>query len=173
MIDRNELENLGTSINTPEGKIAREVASQFIARKVGKAVKNFGIRKEVEVMLRLTNEIENLYDIGNICNRLNVNSDNASYVFYELSEEIFESGINWGRIIMLYAFAGKLAEHCKKTNNEHVIEKVSSWLGNAVSRKSSWIRESGNGWVGNFSLFKGKLTFFILCKQENCYFICP
>ena len=137
------------SLNIPEAKIAKEVAYQFIAKKVGRPLKSQAIRKEVELMLRLTNEIEMKHEmvLKNMCNRLNVNSDNASRIFCEVAEEIFRDGINWGRIIVLYAFGGKLAEHCKQTNNEQLIDKVGLWVGSYVAKKSSWIRDSGKGWV--------------------------
>ena len=47
-----------TNFNTPEGKIAKDVALQFIRKKVGKPVKPQSILKEAEIMLRLAEEIE-------------------------------------------------------------------------------------------------------------------
>ncbi|XP_057302939.1 apoptosis regulator Bcl-2-like [Hydractinia symbiolongicarpus] len=153
MTEKIEFDDTGNANNTPEGKIAREVASQYIAKKVGKPIKNIALRKEVEIMLRLTDEIDNMYDLANMCNRLNVSNENAHYVFMEIAEEIFQEGINWGRIIVLYAFAGKLAQHFKRTNNEQLVDKVGSWVGTAVSKKSMWVRDCGHGWTGFIQAF--------------------
>ena len=137
------------NFNTPEGKIAKDVALQFIRKKVGKPVKPQSILKEAETMLRLAEEIEQKHDrtLKNMCNRLNVNSDNANIIFGQIANEIFRDGINWGRISVLYTFAGKLAEHAKENNNEQLIEKIGFWVATYVATKSSWIKETGKGWV--------------------------
>jgi len=141
--------------NTPEGKIAKEVACQFISRKVGRHTKH-AIRKEVEILLRLAREIENDYGVtlNNMCTKLDVNSENAYFNFSTVAEEILVSGDeNWGRIIILHAFAAKLAEKCKQTNNEQMIENIINWLSCFIAKKSSWIRDSGRGWNGFIDQF--------------------
>jgi len=142
------------NLNTPEGKIAKEVAQQYIMKKVGKPFKNL-TRKETELMIRLTNEIEIKYEIplNNMCNKLNVNSDNAARIFWDIADEIFLDGINWGRIIVLYAFGGKLAEHAKKYNDEKLIDRIGQWVGCFVANKASWIKETGRGWNGFVEMF--------------------
>jgi myeloid leukemia cell differentiation protein MCL-1 len=145
--------------NTPEGKIAKEVASQFISSKVGRnnQTKNNDVREEVVILLRLAREIEKDYGFtfNNMCNRLDVNSENAYFHFSTIAEEILVHGEeNWGRIIILYAFAAKLAEKCKQSNNEQMIENIINWLSCLIARKSSWIRESGKGWEGFIKQFE-------------------
>ena len=138
-------------INTPEAKIAEEVALQFISKKVGRDTQT-ALRKEVEILLRLSNEIDSNYGVAlnNMCNRLDVNSENGYLKFSTIAEEIYNGGDNWGRIIILYAFAAKLAIHCKQTDNEQMIEKIINWLSCFIARKACWIRESGRGWVRKF-----------------------
>ena len=132
----------------PEAKIAKDLAKEFIYRKVGRSLKN-PVRKECEVLLGLSSEIEQKHDmlLKNMCNRLNVNSDNAYKTFCEVADEVFKDDCNWGRIVVLYAFGGKLAEYCKNNNMEHMIDKVVSWVGNFISRKAQWIKDKGHGWV--------------------------
>ena len=143
-----------SNFSTPEGKIAKEVASQFISTKVGNtASKNCSaVREEVVILLRLAAEIEKDYGFtfNNMCNRLDVNSENAYFHFSTIADEILVHGEeNWGRIIILYAFAAKLAEKCKQSNNDAMIENIIYWLSCLIARKSSWIRESGKGWVSS------------------------
>ena len=135
------------NFNTPEAKIAKEVATQFISKKLGRHTKN--IRKEVEILLRLSGEIDDKYGVilNNMCNRLDVNSENAYFKFSTVAEEILNGDESWGRIIILYAFAAKLAEQCKQSDNEQMVEKIISWLSCFIARKASWIRDSGRGWV--------------------------
>jgi len=143
------------NFNSPEATIAKEVASQFISKKVGRNTKNVILRKEVEILLRLSNEIDEKYGVAlnNMCNRLDVNSENAYFKFHKVAEEILNGDENWGRIIILYAFAAKLAEQCKQTDNEQMIEKVIGWIGSFIAKKSYWIRENGRGWNGFIEQF--------------------
>lgn len=144
--------------NTPEGKVAKEVACQFISRKVGRHTKH-AIRKEVEILLRLAKEIEKDYGmtLNNMCNRLDINSnENAQsyFVFSTIANEILVNGDeNWGRVIILHAFAAKLAEKCKQTNNEQMIENIIYWLSCFIAKKSTWIRDYGRGWNGFIDQF--------------------
>ncbi|NP_001274311.1 uncharacterized protein LOC100215682 [Hydra vulgaris] len=146
------------NFNTPEAKIAKEVAYQLIQKKTGKNIKNQQIRKETELMMRLVEEIEIKHELflSNMCKRLNLNTENAQSMFHTIAEEIFSDGINWGRIIVLYAFAGKIAEHCRKSNDEQIIDKIALWVAGFVAKKSSWIRDSGRGWNGFIENFDVK-----------------
>jgi len=155
------------NFNTPEAKIAKEVASQFISKKVGRHTRDV-IRKEVEILLRLSNEIENNYGVAlnNMCNRLDVNSDNAYFKFSTVAEEILNGDENWGRIIILYAFAAKLAEQCKQTENEQMIEKIINWLSCFIAKKACWIRDSGRGWNGFVDQFCDPRA----SQKENSWF---
>lgn len=133
---------------TQEAKIAKDIAKEYIYIKVGKQLKN-APRKETEIVLKLSEEIECKHDmlLKSMCNRLNVNTENAYKTFCEIAEEIFKDDTNWGRIVVLYTFAGKLAVHCKNNKMDGMIDKVIQWLGSVVGRKQLWIKEKGNGWV--------------------------
>jgi len=140
------------NFNTPEGKIAKEVASQFISRKVGRH-STPNVRKEVEILLRLAVDIERDYGVtlNYLCNTVDVNKD-GYFKFTTVAEDILKNGEeNWGRIIILYAFAAKLAVRCK--NNEQMINNIIYWLSCFIAKKSRWIRESGKGWDGFINQF--------------------
>ena len=136
------------NVTTHEAKIAKAVAKEFIYIKVGRPLKN-ATRKETEVLLRLSEEIEQKHEmlLKSMCNRLNITADNAYKTFCEIADEIFSDDINWGRLVVLYTFAGKLAIHCKSSKMDSMVDKVVQWLGNFVARKQIWIKEKGNGWV--------------------------
>lgn len=140
---------------SPEIRIAKDVAKEFISTKVGRPLKN-SMRKETEVVLRLSQEIELKHEmlLKSMCNRLNITADNAYKTFCEIADEIFNNDINWGRIVVLYTFAGKLAVHCKSSKMESMIDKIISWLGNFVAKKQAWIKEKGRGWSGFLEQFK-------------------
>ncbi|XP_065060306.1 apoptosis regulator Bcl-2-like [Rhopilema esculentum] len=140
---------------TTEAKIAKDVAREYIFLKVGRPLKN-SPRRETEIIVRLSEEIERKHDmlLKSMCNRLNINSENAYKTFCEIAEEIFKDDINWGRIVVLYTFAGKLAIHCMNNKMDNMIDKVILWLGNFIARKQIWIKEKGNGWTGFIETFR-------------------
>lgn len=136
------------SYQTQEAKIAKDIAKEFIFIKVGRPLKN-APRRETDIILRLSEEIECKHDmlLKSMCNRLNINADNAYKTFCEIAEEIFKDDINWGRLVVLYTFAAKVAVHCKSSKMDNMVEKIIQWLGNFVARKQIWIKEKGHGWV--------------------------
>ncbi len=145
---------------SPETRIAKDVAKEFVLTKVGRPMKG-SVRKETEVVLRLSKEIELKHEmlLKSMCNRLNITADNAYKTFCEIADEIFGDECNWGRIVVLYTFAGKLAAYCKSSNMENMVDKIIVWLGNFVAKKHIWIKEKGRGWVS--------CPKVILDKQKN------
>lgn len=97
------------------------------------------------------------------------------HMFNRVSENIIASGINWGRIVALYAFAGALAYDFTQAGDTRFIRNVSGWMGRFCARRlSPWIRQNG-GWVSRvvlifisirsnhfqvFRLFLGLCLFF-------------
>jgi hypothetical protein len=80
-----------------------------------------------------------------MCDRLDLNERTAAHTFIEVADEIFGKDINWGRLVVLYTFGGKVAVYFKEHDID-LCEEIASWLGNYVAGKSEWIRKAG-GWV--------------------------
>jgi hypothetical protein len=104
------------------------------------------MRRCVEEML-----IKHQYLFNGMVSKLDVNMDNISLTLNNVVEELFRDGaINWGRIVSVYAFTGRLAHHLvlqNNTNTENVIRKVSETCGLVVETKlKDWIEKQG-GWV--------------------------
>lgn len=143
--------------NNPEAKIAKEIAVQFIAKRTGKVLKNQALRKEVEVMLRAVEELEQKQGstLQNFIKSLNITDENGFSVFSRLSDQTFNDGISWGRITSFHLFAALLVEHLRKNEQEIIAEKVGLWLGMCIAKRSSWIREQGRGWPGFIETLNG------------------
>ncbi len=138
--------------NTPETQTSKEIASQFISKGLGQH-QNADVRKEVEILLRLTVEIEKDYGttLNYLCNSISVHTD-GYLELATMAEDIMKSGEeNWGRIIILYVFAAKIAK--KYQNNEQTVQNITAWLSSSIAKKSHWIRETGNGWDGFIKQF--------------------
>ena len=85
-----------------------------------------------------------------ISGRINVpfNSENTVHeVFNNVSSEILSDGLNWARIVALYAFAGALvAECCREGRNSFVLD-IGNWMYEfAALYMVDWIKSKG-GWV--------------------------
>jgi hypothetical protein len=65
-------------------------------------------------MRRTVRELSNRHDIAfkGMVNKLKITETNAFPTFVSVVDEIFEDGqINWGRIVTVYTFAARLAQH--------------------------------------------------------------
>lgn len=79
-------------------------------------------------------------------------------VFNRVCDQIIASGINWGRIVALYAFSGALALDCTKYGDARLVKLVSKWMARFTrSRLCPWIQQNG-GWEGLVKNF----------RQEKC-----
>ena len=140
---------------SPEVKIAEEVCSQFIYVKLGRVDEN-AARQEVLILLRLEGELDQNCGLmlDHICDGIDICSENIYSHLDTIADEVLTNGeVNWGRIIILCTFAARLAKRCDQSGNNSMIEDIINWLGSQVSKKCSWIRESGRGWDGFIDQF--------------------
>jgi len=102
-----------------------------------------------KTMRKTVKEVSDRHDIvlKSMVNKLNIDDGNMFQTFINVADEIFEDGqINWGRIIVVYAFAARLTSHFRK-NNTNQDEKVALYVGKYVGNKlGRWILDNG-GWV--------------------------
>ncbi|KAK3733232.1 hypothetical protein QZH41_001999 [Actinostola sp. cb2023] len=110
-------------------------------------------------MRRLSDELEECHHalLGNMCNTLNMTSDTAHQKFIQVADEVFRDGVNWGRIVALFTFGGKLAQFCVRNGMQQSVEEVQRWIGDYVSGLSHWIHKQG-GWDSFDNHFKDPST---------------
>lgn len=75
------------------------------------------------VMRQLGVEFEERYGamLAMMIERLHVNADTVYPSFVTASRELFADGVNWGRIVALFAFGGALACHCAQNGTRIVL----------------------------------------------------
>ena len=75
-------------------------------------------------------------------------SENAVHeVFNNVSSEILSDGLNWARIVALYAFAGALVSECCKEGRNSFVLDIGNWMYEfAALHLVDWIKTKG-GWV--------------------------
>jgi hypothetical protein len=60
--------------------------------------------------------------------------------------------INWGRIAVLFTFAGHIALYCNRHDSQEDADLVVLWLTEFVNRKLlKWIQNNG-GWVSHLPI---------------------
>lgn len=128
------------------GEKARSLARDLISYRVG-SVNAPPPSRTALILRRLTDGLEDSHSavLANMCNRLNVLSGTARSKFVQVADEVFRDGINWGRIVAVYAFGAKLSQYCMRNGLEEDVAEVVLWLGNYISGLSAWIQAQG-GW---------------------------
>jgi hypothetical protein len=132
-------------------KIAAELAidiTRYMCGTVHPPINHYAptMRRCVEEML-----IKHEYLFNGMVNKLHITSDNVALTFHNVVNELFRDGaVNWGRVVSVYAFAGRLAKHLamqKDSCSSDVIHTVSEICGSLVAHElKDWIEKQG-GWA--------------------------
>lgn len=106
---------------------------------------------DVHMTLRkMGDEFEERYAVqfSDLGSQLNMSQYNAYPTFNTAVGELFHDGVNWGRIVALFAFSGTLA---KKFCQQHMMDLVTSlidWTSQYLDNQlENWIETHG-GWDG-------------------------
>lgn len=116
-----------------------------------------------QVILHGVEEIRrnNRAEFESMCSRLEFSSANIYLSVQQIFEGIFDDNINWGRIGVLLAFGGHLAQHCLMNGMGEVVESLTPWMVAFIcTRLQEWILEHG-GWVG--------IGVALCCKTGHFY----
>jgi len=99
------------------------------------------------ILRRLSDELEDRHSVvlSSMCNRLNVVNGSAQTKFVQVADEVFRDGINWGRIVAIFAFGAQLAQYCIRNGLQEDVDEIILWVGNYISSLSPWIYSNG-GW---------------------------
>lgn len=82
-----------------------------------------------------------------MCVRLQITQATVYGTFVGVVRELFESGVNWGRIVALIAFCEALVVHCARTGMREKAKHVIVWTAlYMMNNLSEWMRDNG-GWV--------------------------
>ncbi|EDO33714.1 predicted protein, partial [Nematostella vectensis] len=81
------------------------------------------------------------------CTKLGITPATARSTFFSVAKEIFQTGINWGRIVALFTFGGVVAHHFIESERPEMVPHVVEWIPSFIADNLlSWIMENG-GWV--------------------------
>jgi len=117
----------------------------------GRQLTGTPISNSHQVILHGVEEIRrnNRAEFESMCSHLEFSSANIYLRVQQIFEGIFDdNNINWGRIGVLLAFGGHLAQHCLMNSMGEVVESLTPWMVAFIcTRLREWILEHG-GWVG-------------------------
>ncbi|KAK2833637.1 hypothetical protein Q5P01_017526 [Channa striata] len=104
---------------------------------------------EVKAALRdSVSECELRYSraFGDLHNQLHVTPATVQRTFESVMDELFDSGVNWGRVVMLFAFAGALCVECVDKEMSQLVVQIVGWVADYLdNRIQPWIHSQG-GW---------------------------
>lgn len=125
---------------------AQSLARDLVSYRIGKVTPPPS--RTAAILRRLTDELEDRHSgvLSNMCNRLNIINGSAQTKFVQVADEVFRDGVNWGRIVAIFAFGAKLAQYCTRNGLQEDVDDIILWVGNYISSLSPWINSQG-GWV--------------------------
>lgn len=108
------------------------------------------VRRTVDALIDDSSEL-----FTNLGDQLHMTSENIQVIFLGISDEIFVTGINWGRIVAFLAFGGSVAVHC--ANNSQLwpfLDDIPEWMTEYVETNLRvWVEAHGS-WAGFVTFFK-------------------
>ncbi|XP_013882701.1 bcl-2-like protein 1 [Austrofundulus limnaeus] len=93
-------------------------------------------------------EFELLYtrSFSHLSLQLDVNPDTVYHSFKSVLDELFKDGVNWGRVVALFAFGGVLCVQCVERDMSELVSRIVDWMTVYLDEQlSPWI-ESQGGW---------------------------
>ena len=84
---------------------------------------------------------------NNLPAKLQLNPCNARGIYESITKKLLENDeVNWGRLVALFAFSGKLAECFLEQQETGIVEDIVTWLADTISDNQEYIDQNG-GWV--------------------------
>ncbi|KAJ7332945.1 hypothetical protein JRQ81_015125 [Phrynocephalus forsythii] len=89
--------------------------------------------------------------------------DNAYEYFTKIASSLFESGINWGRVIALLGFGYRMAIHVYQHGLSGFLTRIARYIADFMLRNriARWIAQQG-GWVAALDLSNVYLKYMLI-----------
>lgn len=85
-------------------------------------------------------------DFSDLSLQLNVTASMTYHSFKSVMDEVFKDGVNWGRVVGLFAFGGTLCAQCVERNADELVPCVADWMTAYLDENiGAWIQSQG-GW---------------------------
>ncbi|KAG8002941.1 Bcl-2-like protein 1 [Nibea albiflora] len=107
-----------------------------------------------EALRDSANEFELRYAraFNDLHNQLHITPATAYQSFENVMDEVFRDGVNWGRIVGLFAFGGALCVECVEKEMSPLVGRIIEWMTVYLDiRIQPWIQSQG-GWSPHITL---------------------
>lgn len=83
---------------------------------------------------------------SDLSSQLDITPDTAYHSFKSVMDEVFKDGVNWGRVVGLFAFGGVLCVECVEKDSSELVSRIADWMTMYLDEHiSPWIQSQG-GW---------------------------
>ncbi|XP_075051826.1 bcl-2 homologous antagonist/killer [Mixophyes fleayi] len=92
-------------------------------------------------------------EFDNMLTNLNPNLENSYEYFKKIASSVFETGMNWGRVLTLLGFGYRMAVYIWKNGQRGFLRTIAQWLARYLVESSiaRWISRQG-GWAAVLKL---------------------
>ncbi|XP_028667955.1 bcl-2-like protein 1 [Erpetoichthys calabaricus] len=107
-----------------------------------------GIRAVKEALHDSGDEFELRYRaaFSDLSSQLHITPVTAYQSFEQVINELFRDGVNWGRIVALFAFGGALCVECVEKEMGSLVKRIAEWMTTYLDNNlDPWIQRQG-GW---------------------------
>ncbi len=89
---------------------------------------------------------------SDLSSQLDITPDTAYHSFKSVMDEVFKDGVNWGRIVGLFAFGGVLCLDCVEKDASELVSRIADWMTMYLDEHiDPWIQSQG-GWVSRLGM---------------------
>lgn len=127
-----------------------------------------------EALRDSANEFELRYAraFSDLSSQLHITPDTVYQSFESVMDEVFRDGVNWGRIVGLFAFGGALCVECVEKEMSPLVARIVEWMTVYLDNHiQPWIQEQG-GWVGEMLTHQKKLPYTLVIQFKCVLFCC-
>lgn len=83
---------------------------------------------------------------SDLSSQLDITPDTAYHSFKSVMDEVFKDGVNWGRVVGLFAFGGVLCVECVQKGMGELVSRIADWMTLYLDEHiNPWIQSQG-GW---------------------------
>ncbi|XP_057219089.1 bcl-2-like protein 1 isoform X2 [Triplophysa rosa] len=111
-----------------------------------------------EALRDSANEFELRYSraFSDLSTQLHITPATAYQSFESVMDEVFRDGVNWGRIVGLFAFGGALCVECVEKEMSPLVGRIAEWMIVYIDNHiQPWIQSQG-GWAPPASTFPAR-----------------
>ncbi|XP_031650011.1 bcl-2-like protein 1 isoform X2 [Oncorhynchus kisutch] len=149
--------------------------------------RTMGLDAVKEALRDSANEFELRYAraFSDLSSQLHITPATAYQSFENVMDEVFRDGVNWGRVVGLFAFGGALCVECVEKEMSPLVGRIADWMTVYLDNHiQPWIQSQG-GWacLGRYNALQRSISTddyrveyvaaMMMDRREQCGTIAP